>query len=366
LRERARASARQVAAGDAPDLSPFASAPAVDFEHLAGPPPRRGVVTPARLPSRTGGAGPVLIVGGPRNGGDVLAWALGLHASFEVRTGVEALDTAGRRPVVAGPAVAGHALTIADLYPDARVIWVERDVATTVASLVARPDAHGDFYTARSARGAAIALGRTCDLLEAAIGHDRVLRVGLARLVEDPVVAMRTILDFLGEEMFAACAAPFSGLTVDAGEALSNRVSSSPAEARRNLERRPEVVPPPLPARLHTLARGLRGDAIVAVVSRGDPALVDLPVGHCVHFPATPDGSYAGEYPPDGEAAVALLEDARGRGATHLLVPAPSSWWLTHYDDLRAHLDRRYRLVAAADGTGALYDLAGRRQRVAG
>ncbi|HWC10903.1 MAG TPA: hypothetical protein VG455_06735, partial [Acidimicrobiales bacterium] len=99
------------------------------------------------------------------------------------------------------------------------------------------------------------------------------------------------------------------------------------------------------------------GDAVVAVVSRGDDALLHLGRGRARHFPATDDGSYAGEYPATGDAAVELLEQARARGATHFLVPAPASWWLTHYRALAVHLDRRYPAVAGADATGTLYDL---------
>ena len=98
-------------------------------------------------------------------------------------------------------------------------------------------------------------------------------------------------------------------------------------------------------------------DSIVAVVSRGDERLLELGRGQARHFPATDDGTYAGEYPATGEAAVDLLEDARSRGATHLLVPAPAAWWLTHYGELGRHLGEHYRQVTEAEATGTLYDL---------
>ena len=372
LRERARANARRITAGDAPDLSPFADAPRVAFEHLSGPELGSSDTAPSpRSPMGGTSTGPVLIVGGPRNGGDVLAWALDLHPSFEAASGVADRETTSR-PVVAGPHVAAGALAIADRYVDTRIIHVVRDVETTVASLVARPDAHGDFYTERSAREAAVALGHTCDLLEAAVGPERALRVTLAQLIAEPAETLGTILGFLGAEPFPACALPFSGLTADARASRRHSAGTSTVDARRALGTQVRV--PPLPARLRVLtATHVPDEAVVAVVSRGDDDLVDLPVGRGVHFPATTDGSYAGEYPPHGGAAVALLEAARGRGVTHLLVPAPSAWWLSHYEELRAHLDRRYRLVATSEGTGTLYELAGRtassqprRQPVAG
>ena len=367
LRERARANARRVAAGEAPDLSPFAVAPPLIFEHLAGPELGSRVTTGSRGPRATGGSGPVLIVGGPRNGGDVLGWALDLHPGFQMLTDVADLDrrrlSTGLRPVVAGPAVAAEALALADRYPAARIVHVVRDVETTVASLDARPDAHGDFYSQRLARDAAVELSLTCDLLAVAVGPDRFLRVGLGQLVEDPAGVLGTILAFLGEEVSTCSALLFAGLTAVARDERPAGDDMSAEAARRALEKRDPPVPASLPVRVRMLAsRHLPDDAVVAVVSKGDPALVDLGRARAWHFPATADGSYAGEYPANGKAAVELLEDARRGGATHFLVPAPAAWWLSHYEALRVHLDRRYRLLAADEGTGALYHLAARRE----
>ncbi|HEV2089274.1 MAG TPA: glycosyltransferase, partial [Cryptosporangiaceae bacterium] len=290
LRERARANARRVGAGEAPDLSPFITAPPVPFQRLAGP--ELGTPSASRPcgRERSGEAGAVLVVGGPRNGGDVLAWALDMHPSFAAVGDMADFDTmssAGRcRPVMAGPAVTARALALAERDPETKVVYVERDFNTTVDSLLARPDAHGDFYDGRRAREAATELGKVADLLLAALGPGRVLRVGLARLVEHPFAAMLDVLAFLGEDPSAVTALAFEGLRVSAGERLCSCAGLSPAAARRRLRAVATAVPPPLPVRLRALtSRHLVDGAIVAVISRGDESLVDLGGSRAWHFP---------------------------------------------------------------------------------
>lgn len=85
--------------------------------------------------------------------------------------------------------------------------------------------------------------------------------------------------------------------------------------------------------------------ATVLVISRGDEEALDLGGRRAWHFPQERDGTYAGSYPRDSEEAVAQLEQLRERGAQYLLVPAPSAWWLDHYDGFAEHLRRRYRLL---------------------
>ena len=100
------------------------------------------------------------------------------------------------------------------------------------------------------------------------------------------------------------------------------------------------------------------GDATVLVISRGDDQALELGTRRAWHFPQEADGTYAGSYPQDSDAAVAHLEDLRARGAQFLLVPSTSAWWLEHYEGFGRHLRDRYRPLAEREEC-ALYALEG-------
>lgn len=87
--------------------------------------------------------------------------------------------------------------------------------------------------------------------------------------------------------------------------------------------------------------------AVVAVATKGDDRLLAVP--DCVgrHFPQSPDGSYAGFYPPDSRDAILQVELLRAGGADYLAFPATSAWWLTHYAGLRDHLNSQYERILA-------------------
>jgi ATP-binding cassette subfamily B protein len=114
---------------------------------------------------------------------------------------------------------------------------------------------------------------------------------------------------------------------------------------RRTTERLQRLVSDEIPS----------GDA-VAVVSRGDDALLELPVRSAQHFPQMEDGSYPGFYPVDGDEAVAHLEQVRGRGAAWLVIPRPAFWWLEHYQEFSRHLESTY-LRAVDDEECRIYRL---------
>jgi hypothetical protein len=83
----------------------------------------------------------------------------------------------------------------------------------------------------------------------------------------------------------------------------------------------------------------------VMVVSRGDPAFLDLRGREGWHFPRAADGGYAGHHPASGAEAIAHLEELRARGGDYLLLPESSFWWLDYYEDFAAHLANRYERV---------------------
>jgi glycosyltransferase involved in cell wall biosynthesis len=105
------------------------------------------------------------------------------------------------------------------------------------------------------------------------------------------------------------------------------------------------------------VAEQLPTGATVLVVSRGDDELVALDGRVGWHFPQAEDGRYAGYHPEDSEMAVRHLEELRTRGATHLVIPATSAWWLDHYADFRRHLEERFAAVEADPEACVVFDL---------
>jgi hypothetical protein len=96
----------------------------------------------------------------------------------------------------------------------------------------------------------------------------------------------------------------------------------------------------------------------LAVVSRGDEALLAHPGRQAWHFPRAASGAYAGHHPSDSAAAVAHLEEMRTSGAGALVVPASARWWLDHYDGFAEHLHERCELVVDDDAC-AIFSLGG-------
>ena len=101
----------------------------------------------------------------------------------------------------------------------------------------------------------------------------------------------------------------------------------------------------------------------IAVVSRGDDALLDLGEATAWHFPLATDGRWAGHYPADSAAAVEQVEAVRLAGAEYLLLPEPAFWWLDHYSGLGDHLLRHGEEVARTPDL-RLYRLADSPDRV--
>jgi hypothetical protein len=97
----------------------------------------------------------------------------------------------------------------------------------------------------------------------------------------------------------------------------------------------------------------------VAVVSKGDPALILFDQRNGLHYPQTATGQYLGHHPDTGVAAVAHLESLRLRGAQYFVIPSIYSWFLDYYTDLRNHLNREGELVHR-DDVCAIYSLVRR------
>lgn len=104
--------------------------------------------------------------------------------------------------------------------------------------------------------------------------------------------------------------------------------------------------------------------ATIAVVSRGDDALLELGATNAWHFPLASDGRWAGHYPANTTAAVEQLEAVRNAGAEYLLLPEPAFWWLDHYPGLADHLQRHGEEVARTSDL-CLYRLERSQQRLA-
>lgn len=98
-------------------------------------------------------------------------------------------------------------------------------------------------------------------------------------------------------------------------------------------------------------------EAVVAVVSKGDPRLVEFGERSGRHFPADTEGRYAGYYPRTSEEAIAQLEASRAEGVEYLCLPATALWWLEHYAGLAAWLGVHCQVVADERDTCVVYDL---------
>jgi glycosyltransferase involved in cell wall biosynthesis len=96
----------------------------------------------------------------------------------------------------------------------------------------------------------------------------------------------------------------------------------------------------------------------VAVVSKGDARLLELPGSECCHFLQDDKGEYAGYHPRDSEAAITALEQLRARGVKYLLLPATALWWLEHYSEFGAYLVHNYSRVVDQPNTCVIYALS--------
>jgi glycosyltransferase involved in cell wall biosynthesis len=98
----------------------------------------------------------------------------------------------------------------------------------------------------------------------------------------------------------------------------------------------------------------------VAVVDKWDPTVLHLSGRrgwHFPHRPLLPDG-----YPKDSGVAIEHLEYLRRKGASYLVFPNAAFWWLEHYGEFRAYLDRQYSRIVEDDSC-VIYKLVPESQR---
>ncbi len=117
---------------------------------------------------------------------------------------------------------------------------------------------------------------------------------------------------------------------------------------------------PSVPFAVALVDQHVPADATVAVISRGDDALLRFRANGR-HLPSSGDGSYAGHHPTDDADAIRYLEAARAAGTRFLLVPSTAHWWFGHYTGFAEYLKRTAREVASHDGH-VLYDMIERRK----
>ena len=94
--------------------------------------------------------------------------------------------------------------------------------------------------------------------------------------------------------------------------------------------------------------------ATVAVVAKDDPAFLTFPGRRAVNFPRGADGRYPGYTFEDGSAAVAGITAQRVQGASFLLIPDASRWWVDRYPELSSWVERHGHLVVDQPGAGIL------------
>jgi hypothetical protein len=95
-----------------------------------------------------------------------------------------------------------------------------------------------------------------------------------------------------------------------------------------------------------SIAGAIPPSASALVISKGDPALLDMSGIAASHFPQDGAGGYAGHHPHDSDTAIAEIEELRRRGAEYLVIPATARWWLDHYDGFARHLATHGDLIA--------------------
>ncbi|HWC12656.1 MAG TPA: glycosyltransferase, partial [Acidimicrobiales bacterium] len=284
------------------------------------------------------------------------------------------------------------------LFPDARLVHVVRDADETAAVLARRSAAVPEPLPIVGAYGAwrdGVRAGLEC---ERVAGARRVLRVRFGELVLRPGDVLEECLRFVGVDGGPDCARLLErfrvAVPVRSGGARGDAPSAEVRELSTALCGPPRLAsgppppapvptpaaeaavpvpvtgpaaaaapPSPLPDHVSRPAALLRSslppDAVVAVVTKGEGRFLELDGLQVRHLPETAEGEWAGYHPKDTAEILGHLGDLQRRGARYLLIPAYASWWLNHYEGLRAHLLASGSLVAESRVAGSLFELGG-------
>jgi GT2 family glycosyltransferase len=84
----------------------------------------------------------------------------------------------------------------------------------------------------------------------------------------------------------------------------------------------------------------------VAIATRGDAELLNIPDRHIWHFPRNERGEFSGCYPGNGTDAVKAVKELSATGAQYLVFPASGFWWLDYYAELRDYCRTECALIA--------------------
>ena len=277
------------------------------------------------------------------------------------------LEAAGRDDhwcVVGAPELALHLDLLARLFPAARLVHVVRDVESAVCAATHEGSPHGPDEAIRSWLTAA----RACVRAERALGPETALRISYADLVASPEAALKRVTSFLGVVPSPDCVWPLRTLAQPfrpPTEAIAGIGDDALTLSRLLLEHRPVRAPdgggrsapedaPPLSSVAEDAQAGpirrlvaavVPAGYTVAVISRGDDALVRLPGRYGWHFPRTARGQYTGHHPADNAEALGYLHAIENQGVRYLVIPASTAWWLDRYEEFAECLEQDASVV---------------------
>jgi hypothetical protein len=184
----------------------------------------------------------------------------------------------------------------------------------------------------------------------------------------NPIVLRRARAGLVSFDFIHAWACEAAGIAIASHPEIKSYWLGPPRRATQYAITHPhknlDALDPADPDEPSPVAEAMRGlmagtvpeDAVVAVVSRGDDALLELDGRDARHFPQHECGTYIGYHPTDAHEALDHLRAATQRGVRFLVIPEPSLWWLEYYEEFGRTLNRDGRRVAAGEG-GVVYDL---------